>query len=265
MGVVNVTPDSFSDGGRFSDPRAAIERGQALVGEGADLVDVGGESTRPGADPVSADEEQRRIIPVVEALAGAGVVVSVDTSKAPVAAAAIEGGAEIINDVTGLRDPGVRAVCAESGVGVVIMHMPGTPLTMQRDPRYDDVTVEVKEFLLARAGEAVAAGIGSARIVIDPGLGFGKTPVHSLEVISRLDELTEPGIPVMVGTSRKGFLGTVLEAADLPSGRADRDGATAATTVAAILSGAAIVRVHDVAMTLQVARTADAIVRGSSP
>lgn len=264
MGVVNVTPDSFSDGGPAFDPAAAVERGMGMTAAGADLVDVGGESTRPGAQPVDAEEEKRRIIAVARALTGAGVVVSVDTSKPEVAEAAIESGAEVINDVTGLRDSGMREVCSESGAGVVIMHMLGTPLSMQQDPRYGDVTAEIKDFLLARARDAEAAGIGSDRIAIDPGIGFGKTLRHNLEILGRLEELTNTRFPVMVGTSRKGFLGRILEAADLPSAPADRDGATAATTVAAILSGVAIVRVHDVATTLQAARVADAIVRGSS-
>src|SRR5919197_4532311 len=243
MGIANVTPDSFSDGGLYLDPERAIAHGRELAADGADLLDVGGESTRPGASPVGADEELRRVGPVVGALATSeGATVSIDTSKAAVAEAALAAGATVVNDVTALRgDPELAGVCAASGCEVVLMHMLGTPRTMQEDPRYDDVVAEVKSFLRARIEAAVDAGIAQERISIDPGIGFGKTLAHNLELLRRLRELRELGRPVVVGTSRKSFLGRL-------TGRevGDRLGGTIASSVLALANGADILRVHDV-------------------
>jgi len=260
MGVVNATPDSFSDGGRWAEPRAAIRRGFKLWDDGADLVDVGGESTRPGAQPVSPEEELARVVPVVEALASHGIVVSIDTSKVEVAAAAIAAGAEIVNDVTGLTDPEMVALCEETGVGVVIMHMQGDPRSMQTKPTYGNVVADVAEFLGDRTAMAIESGIEASRIVVDPGVGFGKTFEHNLALLGGIRGLGN-GQPVLVGTSRKGFLGTILERSGRPSETADRDTATAATVALAVASGAAVVRVHNAAYAVDAARTADAIVR----
>ena len=257
MGIVNVTPDSFSDGGAFLAPDAAVAHGVSLVDAGADLVDVGGESTRPGSAGVEADQEIGRIMPVVRGLVERGIVVSVDTAKAAVAAAALEAGAEVINDVTALGDPEMAGVVAAAGAGLVLMHMQGTPRTMQDDPHYDDVVGEVRDHLLARAERAGAAGVDGARICIDPGIGFGKTLEHNLELLGRLGELVATGFPVLVGTSRKSFLGA-LAGGVRP---ADRDVASALTVALAIQAGAAAVRVHNVAITTLSARIADAIVR----
>ena len=244
MGIVNVTPDSFSDGGLYLAPQAAVAHGRRLIAEGADIVDVGGESTRPGAEPVSAAIERERVEGVVSALAGDGVRVSIDTSKAAVAAAAIASGASMVNDVTALRaDPGMAEVIAASGVDCCLMHMLGEPRTMQRDPRYDDVVSEVVAFLEERIAVAVAAGIAEERLLVDPGIGFGKTVEHNLELLRRLDEVVALGRPVVIGTSRKSFLGRLL------GGRheLDRLPATIATNVLALARGASVFRVHDVA------------------
>jgi len=260
MGILNVTPDSFSDGGRWADTGAAINRGREMAAIGADVIDVGGESTRPGAALVDPAEELERVLPVVETLAGEGIVVSIDTSKPSVAVAAIEAGAEIVNDVTGLSEPAMIEACSDSGVGTVIMHMLGDPRTMQLNPTYEDVVVEVAEFLRHRAEEANAAGIDSSRIVVDPGIGFGKTIRHNLALLDGVDRLGD-GRPVLIGASRKAFLGSILDQAGRPSSAEDRDRATGATIALAIEKGAAIVRVHDVAGAVDVGRTADAIVR----
>ena len=245
MGVVNVTPDSFSDGGRFLDRDAAIAHGLALRAEGADILDVGGESTRPGADPVPAGEEAERVVGVIGALAAAGARVSVDTSKAQVARAALEAGADYVNDVTALRgDPEMAAVVAEAGVTCCLMHMLGTPRTMQRDPRYDDVVSDVKAFLEERLAVAVREGIAEERVHLDPGIGFGKTVEHNLELLRRLDELAALGRPLVIGTSRKSFLGRLTGRED----PADRTPGTIATSVLALERGASIFRVHDVAV-----------------
>lgn len=257
MGVLNVTPDSFSDGGVHATVDDAVVHGLAMRDAGADIVDVGGESTRPGAEPVPAAEEMRRVLPVVAALAAEGVVVSIDTSKPDVARACIDAGAEIVNDVTALGAAGMAELCAEAGVGVILMHMRGTPRTMQDDPSYVDVVVEVEAFLLERARTAQAAGIASDRIALDPGIGFAKTTAHNLTLLAHLDRLTACGFPVVVGTSRKRFLGEILGGRP-PEGR---DVATSATVVSSILDGAAVVRVHDVPLAVDAARTADAIVR----
>jgi dihydropteroate synthase len=246
MGIVNVTPDSFSDGGRFLDAEAAIAHGRELTAAGADILDVGGESTRPGAAEVSAAEELDRVGPVVAALTadeGSGATVSIDTSKAAVAESALDAGAEIVNDVTALRgDPELAALCAERGCGVVLMHMLGTPRTMQDDPRYDDVVDDVKAFLAERIEFAVAAGVDEERMWVDPGIGFGKTVEHNLELIRRLGELRELGRPVVFGASRKNFIGRI-------TGREvdDRLGGTIAANVLALRGGADVLRVHDVA------------------
>jgi dihydropteroate synthase len=246
MGIVNVTPDSFSDGGLFLDTEAAIGHGRQLAADGADILDVGGESTRPGAEAVSAEVELERVGPVVEALAGAagpGPPVSIDTSKAAVAEAALDSGAAIVNDVTALRaDPELGGLCADRGCEVVLMHMLGTPRTMQDAPLYDDVVDDVKSFLTARIAAALEAGIDENRIWLDPGIGFGKTVDHNLELLRRLGELGELGRPLVVGTSRKRFLGAV-------TGRevGDRLGGTIASNVLAAAAGVDVLRVHDVA------------------
>jgi len=248
MGILNVTPDSFSDGGRFLDPDAAIAHGLALVEAGADLLDVGGESTRPGADPVDAAEERRRVLPVIEALAAqAGVPISVDTTKASVAEAALTAGARIVNDISaGRADDELLSVVAERRAGYVAMHMQGEPRTMQDAPRYEDVVGEVGDFLAARAEVAYAAGIADGALAVDPGIGFGKTAAHNLELLSHLDALVARfDAPLVVGTSRKRFLGGLLgdDAVDR------RDDATLATTVWCVGLGARVVRVHDVRST----------------
>jgi dihydropteroate synthase len=243
MGVVNVTPDSFSDGGLYLDPEAAIARGLELVEAGADILDVGGESTRPGAEEVGAEEELARVAPVIEGLRGVGARISVDTSKAAVAAAALDAGAEIVNDITALRsDPEMAALCGERGCGVVLMHMLGEPRTMQDDPRYEDVVAEVRAFLVGRLEVAVAAGVPEEEIWLDPGIGFGKTNAHNMELLRRLGELRELGRPLVVGTSRKSFIGRIDG-----SPPEERLGGTIASSVLAAVEGAEVLRVHDVA------------------
>jgi dihydropteroate synthase len=255
MGVVNVTPDSFSDGGLYLDPEAAIAHGEQLVEEGAVILDVGGESTRPGAEPVSEQEELRRVVPVVRGLAQSGARISIDTSKAAVAAAALDAGAEIVNDVTALRgDAEMAALCADRGATVVLMHMLGEPRTMQDDPHYEDVVSEVKAFLAARLQAALAAGIGEERVWLDPGIGFGKTAAHNMELLRRLGEMRGLGRPLVVGTSRKSFIGK------LDGSPADRRlGGTIASSVLAAAEGADVLRVHDVAEVRQALQVAAAI------
>lgn len=262
MGVLNVTPDSFSDGGTTPDAGSAVARGVAMAAAGADIVDVGGESTRPGAEPVSVGDEIERVLPVVAELTARDITVSIDTMKPEVAAAAVAAGAEVINDVGGLRDPAMIEVAAELSVGVVIMHMRGEPRTMQSDTVYEDVVAEIAAYLSSQAGAAMAAGIEPKRICIDPGIGFGKSHGQNLQLLDEVGSFVELGFPVMIGASRKGFLGSILEASGYPTTAAERDFATAATVSAAIGGGAAVVRVHEVAGALQVARTTDAIVRG---
>jgi dihydropteroate synthase len=255
MGVVNVTPDSFSDGGLYLDAEAAIAHGEELAGAGAAILDVGGESTRPGAEEVGVEEELRRVVPVVAGLEGVGAQISVDTSKAAVAAAALEAGAEIVNDVTALRgDSEMAALCAERGATVVLMHMLGTPRTMQANPVYGDVVVEVRAFLAERVEAAVAAGIAEERIWLDPGIGFGKTAEHNLELLRRLAELRELGRPLVIGTSRKSFIGRVDG-----SDAGERLGGTIASSVLAAAEGAAVLRVHDVAEVRQAMAVTTAI------
>jgi dihydropteroate synthase len=260
MGVVNVTPDSFSDGGRYLDTHAAIAHGERLAAEGAAILDIGGESTRPGADPVPAAEELRRVVPVVERLAGTARV-SIDTSKAEVAAAALDAGADYVNDVTAFRgDPELAALVADRGVDCCLMHMLGSPRTMQDDPRYDDVVSEVKAFLEERLAAAVAAGVAEERVMLDPGIGFGKTVAHNLELIARLDEIAAIGRPVVFGVSRKSFLGR-LTGRDV----GERAVATAAANVLALERGATVFRVHDVPETVDALTVAAATLAGRWP
>jgi dihydropteroate synthase len=247
MGVVNVTPDSFSDGGVFEDEIAAVAHARRLVSEGASIVDVGGESTRPGADPVSAAEELDRVLPVVEGIAALDlpVQISIDTMKLAVAEAALDAGAGYVNDVTAFRhEPELAALVADRGVDCCLMHMLGEPRTMQDDPRYDDVVDDVKAFLEERLAAATKAGVAEARIQLDPGIGFGKTLEHNLELLRRLDELAAIGRPIVIGTSRKTFLGR-LTGRDVT----ERVHATVATSVIAFERGARVFRVHDVAAT----------------
>jgi dihydropteroate synthase len=244
MGIVNVTPDSFSDGGLFLEAVAAVQHGERLAAEGASILDVGGESTRPGAEPVSAADEIARVRPVVERLAAAGHRVSVDTTKLEVAGAALDAGAELVNDVSAFRfAPELAGLVAERRAGCCLMHMLGEPRTMQRDPRYDDVVSDVKGFLEERLAFAVAEGVEEERVWLDPGVGFGKTVEHNLELLRRLDEIVAIGRPVVIGTSRKSFLGR------LTGGRAEdeRLPGTIATNVLALERGASVFRVHDVA------------------
>ena len=243
MGVVNVTPDSFSDGGEFLDPAAAIAHGRQLAEDGAAILDIGGESTRPGAQPVDADEELRRVLPVIEELVGTDAEISIDTTKAEVASRALAAGASIVNDVSAFRfAPELAELVAEAGADCCLMHMLGEPRTMQHDPRYDDVVADVKAFLEERMRFATDAGVSEDRIWLDPGIGFGKTLAHNLELLRRLDEIVALGRPVVVGTSRKSFLGKLTgkpEKERLPG--------TIATNVMALERGARIFRVHDVA------------------
>jgi dihydropteroate synthase len=245
MGVVNVTPDSFSDGGQYLDREAAIAHGLELAAAGAAILDIGGESTRPGAEPVSAEVELERVVPVISGLlaAGCGAQLSIDTSKAQVAAAALDAGATLVNDVTALRgDPEMAPLVAARGVDCCLMHMLGEPRTMQKDPHYDDVVAEVRAFLAARLRFAVEAGVAAERVMLDPGIGFGKTAAHNLELLRRLDQIVALGRPVVIGTSRKSFLGRI-------TGRevGDRLPGTIATNVLAYERGARVFRVHDVA------------------
>lgn len=257
MGIVNVTPDSFSDGGRFLDRQAAIAHGRELVAGGADLLDVGGESTRPGARSVPAATELDRVLPVVEKLAEE-VRVSIDTTKPEVASRAIEAGAAMVNDVTALGDPEMAAVCAETGVEVVLMHMLGTPRTMQLDPRYDDVVADILRFLEQRVEHAVAAGIDRRKIWIDPGIGFGKTVRHNVTLLGAIDRFAAIGLPVLVGPSRKTFIGQL----DGDAPESERLGGTIAACLAARAGGAAMVRVHDVAEVSQALKVAESIEDG---
>ncbi len=259
MGVLNVTPDSFSDGGQYLDPGAAVAHGLELERQGAGILDVGGESTRPGAQPVAADEELRRILPVLEGLksSGCGAELSVDTCKSSVAARALEAGATFVNDVTALRgDREMAGVIAAAGVDCCLMHMLGDPRTMQDDPKYEDVVSDVKAFLEDRLRFATGHGIVEERIVLDPGIGFGKTVAHNLELLRRIDELVALGRPVLVGTSRKSFIGRL-------TGRPvdERLAGTIATNVLAFAGGARLFRVHDVAPVRDALAVAAATVR----
>jgi dihydropteroate synthase len=258
MGILNVTPDSFSDGGHYLDCAAAIEHGLVMAAEGADIIDVGGESTRPGSEPVGATEELARVVPVIEGLRAAGVAaaISVDTSKPQVAVAALDAGASFVNDVTALRAEGMAELVAERGVECCLVHMRGDPLTMQNDPRYGDVVQEVGAFLRERVAAAVAAGVPPQRILVDPGIGFGKTVEHNLELLDRLGELGGIGQGVLIGTSRKSFLGALAG-----ERKRDRLAGTIATNVIALLRGASVFRVHDVAAVRDALDVAAATVR----
>jgi dihydropteroate synthase len=253
MGVLNITPDSFSDGGDWMDPDRALRHARSMVREGADLIDVGGESTRPGARAVRAVEEIRRVVPVIEALAAEKILVSIDTSKAAVARASFRAGAKVLNDVTALRgDRAMGRAAADAGVAAILMHMKGTPRTMQRNPTYGNVVEEILEFFREILRNAWSTGIERDKLILDPGIGFGKLPEHNLEILRRLDELRALGRPLAIGTSRKSFIGRAL-------GRRvdDRVSGTAATVAAAILRGADMVRVHDVREMSDVARMTD--------
>jgi dihydropteroate synthase len=257
MGVVNVTPDSFSDAGLFLDAADAIEHGLRLAEEGAGILDVGGESTRPGAEPVSEEEELQRVLPVVEALAGAGQTVSIDTTKLEVARAALTAGATIVNDISAFRfEPDLAGLVANAGAACCLMHMLGEPRTMQKDPRYQDVVGEVKAFLEDRLAFATAEGVPEELVWLDPGIGFGKTAEHNLELLRRLDEIVAIGRPVVIGTSRKSFLGK------LTGGRPENERlpGTIATNVLALERGARIFRVHDVGPVADALRVASATV-----
>ncbi|MGH8287095.1 MAG: dihydropteroate synthase [Steroidobacteraceae bacterium] len=257
MGVLNVTPDSFSDGGRYLDSRAAVEHARRMIDEGAAIIDIGGDSTRPGAAPVEADEETRRVLPVIEQVARLPTIVSVDTSKPEVMRAAAESGASMINDVRALRAEGAIEAARDSRCGVCLMHMQGEPRTMQREPRYGDVVMEIKELLEERVRACTSAGIAPERIAIDPGFGFGKTAAHNLELLRRLGELTNGSHPVLVGLSRKSLVGSIL-------GRdaGERLFGSLALAAVAVVNGARIVRAHDVAATLDVVKTANAVRTG---
>jgi dihydropteroate synthase len=259
MGIVNVTPDSFSDGAMFATAEDAVAHGARLVDQGADLLDVGGESTRPGSDPIEADEELPRVVPVIEGLVKArpGTPLSVDTRKPEVASAALHAGASVVNDIAGGRNSALLETVSRTGAGVVLMHMLGEPRTMQDDPRYDDVVAEVHEFLRERIEAAVFAGIPEERICIDPGIGFGKTVDHNLALLRAVPALRMLGAAVMVAASRKGFIGTLTGVED-PAARLE---GSLAVAVLAAAHGADLVRVHDVEATVRALKVADAIVR----
>ena len=261
MGVVNVTPDSFSDGGRWFEPAAAIEHGLALLDEGADLLDVGGESTRPGAQRPDEDEELRRVIPVITELARQGARVSVDTMRASVARAALDAGAAIVNDVSGgLADPGMAKVVAGTDVPFIAMHWRGHSADMQQRARYDDVVAEVCSELEARVAELTGQGVGREQIILDPGFGFAKLAGHNWTLLAHLDAITGLGLPVLVGTSRKTFLGRLgLPEGATPRPPTERDAATVATTVIAVQAGVWAVRVHDVASSVAAVRVVEAM------
>lgn len=258
MGVVNTTPDSFSDGGMFPTSEAAVRHGHELVAAGADIIDIGGESTRPGAAPVGAEEELDRTIPVVGRLADDGVLVSIDTTKPVVARAALEAGAVIVNDVGGMADPGMRSAAVDFAAGVVVMHMQGTPRTMQDAPTYEDVVADISAFLERRCRALVDDGADRQSIVVDPGIGFGKTVDHNLSLLNRLEEFGPLGFPIMVGVSRKRFLGS-LTGHERPE---NRDLASAVAAASAVARGAAVIRAHNVALNLEALKVAWAIVRG---
>ncbi|MGC1635864.1 MAG: dihydropteroate synthase [Candidatus Acidiferrales bacterium] len=261
MGVLNVTPDSFSDGGLFLDPEAAVAQAIAMEREGADIIDIGGESTRPGSRGISAEEELRRVIPVIEKLRGElGIPISVDTSKSQVAEMAAAAGAEILNDVTALRnDPQIAEVARRRKLPLILMHMRGKPATMQKKPFARDVVRDVTTGLRRAVALARRAGVPKSQIILDPGIGFGKSYEQNGELLTRLPELARLGFPILVGTSRKSFLGAALKAESRTTASADRIWGTAATVAASILQGAHIVRVHDVAEMAQIARVTDAV------
>jgi dihydropteroate synthase len=254
MGIVNVTPDSFSDGGKFNTTEKAIEHALQLVEEGAEILDIGGESTRPGATPVPLDEELKRVIPVIEGLRDVGVPLSIDTYKPQVMQAAITAGADIVNDVCALREPQALEIVAASQVGVCLMHMQGRPQTMQADPQYDDVVSEVRNFLKARLDAAEQAGIDRSRIVLDPGFGFGKRTAHNLTLLNHLNDIQALGLPLLIGLSRKSVLGQVVG-----SSVDERIHASIAASVVSVMKGANIVRVHDVKPTIDALKIVQAV------
>ena len=256
MGIVNVTPDSFSDGGRYLDADRAVARGEEMARDGADIIDIGGESTRPGAGSVSAREEMERVLPVIRGLRrNASIPISIDTAKAEVARAALEEGADLVNDISALRfDPAMASLVAAEKVPVVLMHMQGTPRTMQQNPAYEDVVAEVKGFLLGRVQFAIEAGVERERIIVDPGIGFGKNLDHNLALLRGLPALAALGRPVLVGASRKTFIGKLLDA-----GPEERLEGSLAAAVAAVLAGANMIRVHDVKEACRAVRVADAL------
>ena len=259
VGILNVTPDSFSDGGNYVDPEAAAEHAGDMLDAGAGIIDVGGESTRPGSDPVSPEEEARRVVPVIERIAAArpGAIISVDTYRSATAAAALEAGAGIVNDVTALRgDPRMAAVVAEAGCPVVLMHMQGEPKTMQSEPRYTDVVREVNDFLRSRAEHAVAAGVRRENVIVDPGIGFGKTVDHNLALLHDLESVVDLGFPVLVGASRKRFIGSITGVEEAT----ERVFGTVASTVLAYERGATFFRVHDVRANSEALAVAEAVV-----
>jgi len=259
MGVLNVTPDSFSDGGRYVETSSAVARGLRMAEEGAGIVDVGGESTRPGAAPVDARAELERVLPVIEQLAARlSVPVSVDTSKPEVMRAAVAAGASLVNDVRALESPGALEAAAESGAAICLMHMRGNPRSMQDDPRYGDVISEVRRYLSARLEACRRAGIGAGRICVDPGIGFGKRPDHNLALLAALDRLADPEIPVLVGVSRKSLVGIIT---GRPAG--ERLAGSIAFAALAVMRGAAIVRAHDVAATVDAVKVASALKRAA--
>ena len=265
MGILNVTPDSFSDGSHAAvETDVAVSRGLALQEQGADIVDVGGESTRPYAESVPIDVELARVVPVVAALCRAGVVASVDTMKAGVAEAAVSAGAEIINDVSGFRNPAMVTVAAATQAGVVVTHMQGLPDTMQIDPSYDDVVTEVARYLADTADKLVTDGIAADRICLDLGIGFGKTVDHNTDLLRSVDRLVALGRPLLVGVSRKGFIGAILEGVGVKTAPDERDLASAVIAGLAVRAGAAVVRTHDVLATLEAVAVSDAIVRSAS-
>jgi dihydropteroate synthase len=260
MGILNVTPDSFSDGNHYFDQGRAVEHALQMVEEGADIIDIGGESTRPGAETVTQYEELRRVIPVIDAIAGKiSVPISIDTYKASVAGTALEAGASIINDISGLRfDPDMSKVAAQAGVPVIMMHIKGTPRDMQKDPVYSDLIKEIMDYLRDSVGIAETAGVDRSRIVIDPGIGFGKTFEHNLQILKNLASFNALELPILVGVSRKAFIGKILGGA-VPDERLE---GTAAAVAISVMNGASIVRVHDVKEMTKVVKVADAIKRG---
>ncbi len=259
MGILNVTPDSFYDGGRYAQPELAVQRALQMVEEGADIIDIGGESTRPGSQPVPAEEELRRVLPVIQAIRQrVDVPISIDTTKSHVAEQALQAGACMVNDISGLGfDPRMAEVVARTGALCCIMHIQGTPQTMQTNPQYDDVVRDISAYFEERLGLAERAGIPRENIWLDPGIGFGKTVEHNLQILRRLREFAAFGLPILIGTSRKSFIGRVL--GDLPP--EDRLEGTAATVAVAIMNGANAVRVHDVRAMARVARMVDAVLR----
>jgi dihydropteroate synthase len=262
VGILNVTPDSFSDGGNFLDPEAAAEHAASLLDEGAGIIDVGGESTRPGSDPVPQEEEVRRVVPVIERIIAARpeAVISVDTYRSAIAAAALDAGASIVNDVTALHgDQRMISVVAEAQCPVILMHMQGEPKTMQREPRYTDVVREVKDFLRSRAEHAVRSGVRVENIIVDPGIGFGKTLDHNLTLLRDLEAVVDLGFPVLVGASRKRFLGSITGVQEA----AERVFGTVATTVLAYEKGATLFRVHDVRANSEALAVAEAVLHAS--